>query len=81
MSTATICPKCGSEHVIFQVVQTGATTKTKGKGILYTLGRWTLIVCTCGLWLVFGKKAAKSTTKVKNETRAICQDCGSTWTV
>lgn len=75
------CPKCGGHSITYQVVQVSATTRTKGKGILYTLGRWTLIVCTCGLWLVFGKKAAKSSTTIKNQTIAVCQGCGNTWTV
>lgn len=75
------CGKCGSMNVSYQVVQTGATTKTKKKGILYKLGRWTLIICTLGLWLVFGKKASKSKTTFQTETVAVCQGCGNRWTV
>ncbi len=73
------CPKCGSNNVTFQIVQTGAVTKTKKKGCLFGLVRLILIICTCGLWLLFGKKKAKSKTKYTNEKIAICQNCGHQW--
>ena len=75
------CPKCSSTNVNVQIVQTGSTTDTKKKGCLFTLGRLLLIVCTGGLWLLFGKKAAKSKTTVSNEKRALCQTCGESWVV
>ena len=74
-----VCPKCGSNNVTFQVVQTGAVTNTKKKGCLFGLGRLLLIVCTCGLWLLFGKKKSKSKTTYTNEKVAICQNCGHQW--
>ena len=73
------CPKCGSNHISFQVIQTGATTRTKEKGCLYSLGRLILIVCTLGLWLVFGRKKSKSKTTFTNKKVAICQNCGYQW--
>ena len=73
------CPKCGSQNVSFQVIQTGAVTNTKRKGCLFSLGRLVLIVCTCGLWLLFGKKKEKSTTRYLNKKVAICQKCGHQW--
>ena len=73
------CPKCGSTNVSFQIVQTGAVTNTKAKGCLYSLGRLVLIVCTCGLWLLFGKKKSKSKTTFYNEKMAVCQNCGYQW--
>jgi DNA-directed RNA polymerase subunit M/transcription elongation factor TFIIS len=76
-----ICPKCGSEKVNIQMVQTGAKSSTKGKGCLFTLGRWLLIICTLGLWLLLGKKKAKTKTKFENQKVAICQNCGNTWNV
>lgn len=75
------CPKCGSDNVNVQFVQTGANTSTKGKGCLFTLGRWMLIICTLGLWLVFAKKSSKSKTKYKNEKQAVCSSCGHSWKV
>lgn len=78
---ALVCGRCGSGNVHVEFVQTGARTSTKKKGCLYTLGRWMLIVCTAGLWLVFGKKKSTSKTKVSNEKRAICDNCGHSWTV
>lgn len=43
------CPKCGSENVNVQVIQTGAKTSKKGNGCLWSIGRFMLIICTCGL--------------------------------
>lgn len=74
-----ICPKCGSGRVNFQIVQTGAVTRTKNKGCLYGIGRLILIVCTCGLWLLFGRKKSTSRTRITNEKVAICQNCGYQW--
>lgn len=73
------CPKCGSENINFQLVQTGAKTKSNKRGCLWEIGRLFLIVCTLGLWLVVGKSKGKSKTKFKNEKMAICQSCGHTW--
>lgn len=32
------CPKCGSENVNVQVIQTGAKTSKKGNGCLWSIG-------------------------------------------
>jgi len=63
------------------MVQTGGVTRTKGKGCLFTIGRWLLIISTCGLWLVFGKKKSKSVTDFKNQKLAVCSNCGNSWPV
>ena len=73
------CPKCGSTNISFQIVQTGAVTNTKKKGCLFSIFRLILIVCTCGLWLLFGKKKSKSKTTYTNQKMAICQNCGHQW--
>lgn len=75
------CPKCGSENVNVQVVQISGKTSSRGNGCLWSIGRWTLILFTCGLWLLVGKHKSTGTTKFKNETRAVCQSCGHTWTM
>lgn len=75
------CAKCGSENVVINTMQVSARTSTKKKGCLYSLGRFLLICCTCGLWLVFGKKKATSKTKFEHETVAVCQNCGNRWTL
>lgn len=75
------CPKCGSEKVIVTVEQEGAKTKTRNRGCLWTLGRWMLIICTLGLWLLVSKSKGKSKTKFKSKTVAICQSCGNKWEV
>lgn len=76
-----VCPKCGSSNVNIQVQQVGARTSTKKKGCIYKLARIMLIICTCGLWLVFGKKNSTSKTAFVNTKLAICQSCGKSWTV
>lgn len=76
-----ICPKCGSSNVNVSVQQTSAKTKQRKMGCLWSIGRAFLIVCTCGLWLLVGRRSGTSTTKFKSETVAVCQECGNRWTV
>lgn len=72
-----VCPKCNSENVNVQVVTD--KIKTNHTGILHSLGRLTLILCTCGLWLLVPKR--KENSKVKNSNIAVCQSCGHSWKV
>lgn len=72
-----VCPKCGSENVVITVEQKSAKTKGKSIGCLWSLGRAMLIICTCGLWLLVGKRKGKEKTKFKNQTIGICQSCGN----
>lgn len=75
------CSRCGSTHVSVQAVHSVAKTATKDPGILWGFGRLILIVCTCGLWLLVGKRKATSKTKYKASKLAICQGCGRSWNV
>lgn len=80
-----ICPRCGSDHVNVMTEQVSGKSKTRGKhmGILWRLGRLFLIIMTCGLWLLVGKRKETQKTKMKykNQTVAICQNCGNKWVV
>lgn len=80
-----VCPKCGSENVTVTSEQVSSKSKSKGRsmGCLWKIGRWMLIICTCGLWLLIGrrKETHKTKTTVQNQTVAICQNCGHKWTV
>ncbi len=99
-----ICPKCGSENVFIQQVQTGATSKTKTKTYSNKMGCmwWVLVgwwwiptkdICRLFIDLLFifpmffrrkkriGEETGKTTTKMKNKTMAICQNCGYNWKV
>lgn len=76
-----ICPKCGSENVSVTIEQTSAKTKKKGMGCLWSILRAFLVLCTCGLWLLIGRRKGTDKTKFTNKTVAICQDCGHKWTV
>jgi DNA-directed RNA polymerase subunit M/transcription elongation factor TFIIS len=75
------CPKCKSEKIIVNTEQISGKTKTKGAGCLWTLLRWLLIICTCGLWLLFGKRKATSKTTFENQTVGLCQNCGNKWVI
>lgn len=75
------CPKCGSDNVSVQVIQTAAKTSQKGNGCLWSFGRLTLIICTCGLWLLVGRHKGTGKTKVKNQTVCVCQNCGNRWNI
>lgn len=71
------CPKCESENVNIQMVNT--KIKTNHTGIIHAIGRLCLICCTCGLWLLVPSR--KENSKVKNKSMAICQSCGHNWKV
>ena len=75
------CPRCGSDRVNVQIVQDSAVTRTKKAGCLWGLGRLFLILCTCGLWLIVGKRKSKSRTTFKNRKIAVCGNCGHSWNV
>ena len=74
-----VCPKCGSQNVNVYNEQQSAKTKGKGMGCLWGLGRLCLIVCTCGLWLLIGKRKSTGKTTFENKTAALCQACGNKW--
>ena len=79
------CPKCGSTNISVQILQDQSISKHRGhdRGLLWKLGRWTLILMTGGLWLLVGrsKGAGKSKTKYKSKSAAVCQNCGHSWTI
>ena len=76
-----ICPRCSSENVNVTIEQVSAKTKKKGMGCLWWICRSMLILCTCGLWLLVGRRKGTDKTKFKNKTVAICQNCGHKWNV
>lgn len=73
------CPKCGSENVNVTTEQTNSRTRTKRTGCLWGIGRAMLIMCTCGLWLLVGRRKETGKTAFVNKTVAICQSCGNKW--
>ena len=76
-----ICPKCSSENVTVSSEQVSAKGSVKGRGCLMWCFHGLMILCTCGLWLLFIKKKAKTKTKFKHKTVALCQNCGNKWTL
>jgi len=75
------CPKCGSENVAVTLEQVSAKTRKRGMGILWGIARLMLIICTCGLWLLIGRRKGTSKTQFKNKTVALCQNCGYKFSV
>jgi hypothetical protein len=73
------CVKCGSENVTVTVEQISGKTKEKNMGCLWAMCRWTLIICTCGLWLLVGKRSKTGNTKFTSRSVCICQSCGNKW--
>lgn len=68
------CPKCGSEDV---AVTTNTVVVSKSRSFLWNL---LLIICTCGLWLIW-MLVRKRKEKMVTETWATCQHCGKRWRV
>lgn len=75
------CPKCKSETVTITSEPITGKTKTNRMGCLWSFGRFCLIFCTLGLWLLVGKRKETGKTKYKNQTVGICQTCGHKWKV
>lgn len=76
-----VCPKCQSSNVLVTTEQVGGKTKGRGMGCLWSIGRMMLIICTCGLWLLVGKRKSTGNTSFKHRTVAVCQNCGNKWNV
>lgn len=76
-----ICPKCNSENVEVTTEQVNAKTRKRSTGCLWKIGRWFLNLFTLGVWRIFGKRKGTEKTAYKNQTVAICQDCGHKWKV
>ena len=91
-----VCPKCKSENVIVQQVQTGivGTTAYHGKkhhGLLYWISCvWMLkfiyfISIGWFIRLFAGKRdkagSSISASKTFNKTMATCQNCGNSWKI
>lgn len=78
-----ICPKCGSQNVNVQMIQTEGKTKKKGNGVgghMNNAARGITAVCTFGLSnLVWKKSRGGEKTTFKNESVCICQNCGNSW--
>jgi len=78
-----ICPKCGSENIQTQIVQTGGKAKKHGNGLgghLNNTARGLTAFCTLGISnLVWKKSKGNEKITFKNETMCVCQKCGHTW--
>lgn len=79
------CPKCGSENVTIQLIQSGEKTKKHGVGLgghVNNAARGLTAVCTLGMSnLVWKKSKGSEKTTIKNAKICLCQNCGSSWGV
>lgn len=79
------CPKCGSENVSVQLVT--ETQLKKKHGCLYwvTIGWWWEPIMWFFMFgpMLFYKlfRPRKYKTMSKHRKKAICQDCGKSWSV
>lgn len=79
------CPKCKSENVTVELVQTSEKTKKHGVGLgghVNNAARGLTAVCTLGMSnLVWKKSEGSEKTKIKNEKMCLCQNCGHSWKI
>ncbi|MDY4096713.1 MAG: hypothetical protein SOY47_08325 [Lachnospiraceae bacterium] len=79
------CPKCGSENVTIQLIQSGGKTKKHGVGLgghVNNAARGLTAVCTLGMSnLVWKKSKGSEKTTFKNAKICLCQNCGNSWGV
>lgn len=77
------CPKCGSENVTIEMMQTGGKTKKQGNGLgghINNTARGLTAVCTLGMSnLVWKKSKGNEKTSFKNQKVCLCQNCGNSW--
>lgn len=85
MSKKLCCPKCKSENVTVELVQTSGKTKKHGAGLgghINNAARGITAVCTLGASnLIWKKSEGSEKTKFKNEKMCICQSCGNSWKI
>jgi len=77
------CPKCRGTNIMFQVIEEGSKTKKSGVGLFgntYNAARGLASAATLGIaGKILPKAEGKEKTKNKNNTYAVCQNCGHTW--
>lgn len=80
-----ICPKCRSENVTIEMMQTKGKTAKHGTGLLGNINnaaRATTAICTLGMSnLVWKKSKGTEKTKFKNEKVCLFQNCGHSWNI
>lgn len=79
------CPKCSSENVSIELVQSGGRTRKHGTGFggkTNNAARGITALSTLGASnLVWKKSKGTEKMKYKNAKVALCQGCGNDWTV
>lgn len=79
------CPKCHSDNVRIDFVQTSGKSNHKGTGLAGNTNnalRGMTAMMTLGTSnLVWRKSKGGSGHKFKNERMALCQSCGKSWKV
>lgn len=79
------CPKCKSDNIRIDFVQSGGKSSHKGNGLgghTNNMLRTSTALVTLGTSnLVWKKSKGGSSTKFKNERMGLCQSCGTSWKV
>lgn len=79
------CPKCGSERVTIEMIQTVGKTKKQGNGIgghINNAARGLAVTCTLGISNLFWKESTgREKVSYKNQKACLCQNCGKDWLI
>lgn len=79
------CPKCHSDNVRIDFVQTSGRSRHKGTGLggntNNALRGMTALMTLGTSNIVWKKSTGGSGHKFKNERMALCQNCGKSWKV
>lgn len=79
------CPKCKSDEVTIQLVQTDAKTKKHGNGLMghtKNAARGLAALSTFGMSnLVIKKSKGSEKTTFVNQKICLCQNCGNSWEI
>jgi DNA-directed RNA polymerase subunit M/transcription elongation factor TFIIS len=79
------CPKCGSENVTIEMMQSTGKTAKHGAGLagnINNAARAITAISTLGMSnLVWKKSKGTEKTKFKNVKICLCQNCGNSWEI
>lgn len=79
------CPKCHSPNTRIDLMQTSSKSSHKSNGLMGHTNnamRGITALSTLGMSnLVWKKSKGNSSTKFKNVSVGVCQDCGSNWRI
>lgn len=73
------CKQCGSKNVTVKMERETTGAVVKKVSLLRKLGRLTLIMLTCGFWLLVPKKKETHKNTYRTYKKCTCRECGAVW--